>query len=637
MGKNNYALHVLFYNLAVRAATSKASAAIPKKLSQFENDSKFLTDEALKEFAKEYQKSLTAGEGISIEGETISSVTPFKYAEKNGYTGTEEEFAMAFVGACSNAIMFDTICNKLVLQADSVEKVNELFVEWWNINSQFCADKAFLLNRWFGNVLKDDRVHGVKLPLFATSTSAIGELTDDSVGLSCTPSTAAVAGKDDFAFLPQFWCLEVAMERNADGSHTINKVEHIDPISEVRSGKNGLCQVLQKNTYTKEWTAGGYHYLQMACDPADKTGWGTWPQGTGKNGKTYAYMANPKYYAGIGADGIITCGTGLDPVNYTSFNGLVSLWRKRGPQYSGASGNLLKWQLAMIRLKYARKGNSGTIEGCSSFYRRYKASVSETGVERIILTVSEGNNLLVGCNVHIGTSSDGYQIAKNVTVTAIESVTIDGSTYAAVYVDNGGNTFDTVSGTTYLSTMPWKSGRNDDVLGYDGSHTNFTNGWEPGLIQKTEFQNGAYLILSDELWQWSQDADGNYNFDCYTCHDQSKVTTDGSISADYTKQDDLTLVFPAGQAAGWQYIEDIAVSNDPDVIWPAKVSTKAGSGTGVKAGMYVAPASSGVRAPWCVCGLSDYGLAGLAARASSSGATASAWHGAGGSPSGISG
>ena len=167
-----------------------------------------------------------SGGGGGGGGGGVSS--PYNYAVKNGYTGTEEEFAIAFVGACSNAIMFDTICNKLVLQADSVEKVNDLFVEWWNINSQFCADKALLLNRWFGNVLKDDRVHGVKLPLFATSTSAIGELTDDSVGLSCTPSTAAVAGKDDFAFLPQFWCLEVAMERNADGSHTINKVEHID-------------------------------------------------------------------------------------------------------------------------------------------------------------------------------------------------------------------------------------------------------------------------------------------------------------------------------------------------------------------------------------------------------------------------
>ena len=76
-------------------------------------------------------------------------------------------------------------------------------------------------------------------------------------------------------------------------------------------------------------------------------------------------------------------------------------------------------------------------------------------------------------------------------------------------------------------------------MGYDGSATNYTNGSEPGLLQKIEFRNGAYLIISDELWQWSKD-DTNYMFDCYTCHDQSKVTTNGTISSDYTKQTDLT-------------------------------------------------------------------------------------------------
>lgn len=576
-----------------------------------------------------------------------TSTSPYKYAVKHGYVGTEEEFARAFVGICSNALMFDKICNQLVLQADSVEKVNDLFVEWWTVNSQFNPDKGFLLARWFGNVLHDNRVHGVKLPLFATSNSAVGTLTDDSVGLSCTPSTATVAGRDDFAFLPQFWCLEVAMERNADGSHTINMVEHIDHIEDIRSGNFGMCQVLQKNTYTKEWTEGGYHYLQMCCDPADKTGWNTWPQGTDKNGNVYPYMANPKYYAGLDANGIPTCGTGLAPMNYTSHNAGVSAWRKRGPQYSGAAGNLLKFQLRMMWLKYARKGNSGTIEGCTSYSWQYAAAVSESGVERILVTPAQAANMLVGGTVIVGikNSSNGsadrgyasmYSICKNKRIRSIESVTVDGTAYSAVNIDNGGVKFDVVATETYISSMPWYSGRNDDVLGYDGSHTNYTNGKEPGLIQRTEFQNGAYLILSDELWQWGTDADGNYTFDCFTCHDQSKVTTNGTISADYTKQEDLTLAFPAGTTSGWRYIEDIAVSKDPGVLWPAKISTAAGSGTGIKAGFYVGIATSGVRAAWCLCALNNNGNAGLAARNSNNGTTNANWNGVVGCPSGYS-
>ncbi len=571
----------------------------------------------------------------------------YEYAVEKGFTGTEEDLAVALACVASAYEISDILYHKLVLQATSVAEVDALFVEWWKANEYTESGKAALLQRWFGNVLYDDRVHGVKFPLFATSTSSIGELTDDSVGLSCTPSTASVANRDDFAYLPQFWTLEVSMERLEDGNHEILKVEHIDDIADIRSGKYGLCQVLQKNTWMREWKDASYHYMQMCCNPEDKTGWHTWPQGTNRNGRVHAYIANPKYYAGVGADGLYTCGTGLPAINYTSHNTGVTNWRKRGAQYSGAAGNLLKWQMAMIWLKYAKKGNSGTIEGCSSYSFQYTAAVSETNVERILLTQAQAANLIVGSTVHIGDTGTGtstdrgvasmYGICKSKRIKSIETVTISGTTYSAVNIDNGGVKFSTVAGTTYISTMPYHSGHNDGVKGYDGSRTNYTNGKEPGLIQRTEFQNGAYLILSDELWQWGQDASGNYTFDCYVCHDQSKVTTDGTISANYTKQSDLTLVFPSGTAAGWQYIEDLAIADDPGVIWPAKVSTVAGSGTGVKDGFYVSPATSGVRAAWCCCDLDDYGAAGLAARNSNRGTTHGRWFGSVGAPSGISG
>lgn len=551
-----------------------------------------------------------------------------------------------------NGALIDVHFNYLISKTTSVPEVNDLFVRWWHC----CWDKAVsdsgseaaarqaLLGRWFGTVLDDDRVHGVKFPLFSTSTSAIGELTDDSVGLVCTPSTATVAGRDDFAHLPQFWSLEVAMERNADGSHTINAVEFIDDTALIRSGEHGLCQVLQKNTWIREWKDGSYHYMRMRCHAS--AGYHAWPQGTGKDGTVYPYIANPKYYGGIGADGKPTCGTGLAPMNFTSHTSGVSKWRQRGAQYSGAAGNLLKWQLAMIWLKYARKGNSGTIEGCSSYNYQYTAAVSETGVERIILTTAQAANLLEGCNVIIGDKGTGtsidrgtasmYRICKNKRIKSIEPVTINGTAYAAINIDNGGVTFDTVAATTYISTMPWYSGRNDDVLGYDGSHTNYTNGKEPGLIQRTEFQNGSYLIVSDELWKWSKDADGKFCFDCYTCHDQSKVTTDGTISANYTKQSDLTLKLDASVSAWW-YVEDLAVANDPAVLWPSKISTAAGSGTGGKCGFYVATTDSAVRAAWFCGYLGIGGSAGLAARSSIYSPGSSAWNGSFGCPSGISG
>lgn len=529
----------------------------------------------------------------------------------------------ASIIASGNAAAIDRLYGSLVRAAKSVEEVNTLFVDWWNICwKEGVTTRNELCGRWFGTVLDDNRVHGTKEPLFATSQSAIGEATDDSVGLVCTPSTEAAANRDDFAKLPQFWALEVAAEKNADGTHTIYAVEFIDSYDDVRRSKH-LCWVLQKNTYTKEWDEGGYRYFKMRCHPS--TGYEMWPQGTDKNGTVYGYIANPKYAAGFDSDGLIGCGSGRPPINYSSHSDNVGLWRKRGAQYAGASGRLLKWQLAMIRLKYARKGNSGTIEGCTGYNYQYTAAAGESGVKRVLLTAAQAANLFVGSSVIIGDKGTGtsadrgvasmYKLAKNKRIASITDVTIGGTAYKAVNIETD-TAFDTEAGVTYISTMPYWSGWNDTVQGYDGSRYSPTSGKEPGLIQRTEFQNGSYLILADEFMQWGKDADGNYTLDLYTCHDQSKVTT-GSITADYTKQEDLTLTFAASEKDGWRYIEDTAVSKDKGVLWPAKVSTTAGSGTGVKAGFYVGLATSGVRASWRCCYLTNNGYASLAAAYSS--------------------
>ena len=328
----------------------------------------------------------------------------------------------ASVLASGSTAAIDQMYNALVNNASTVAEVNGLFVQWWRANwTEGTTTRNELLERWFGTVLDDDRVHGVKFPLFPTSETAIGELTDDSARLTCTPSTETTAEQDDFAHLPQFWSVLVAAEKAADGSHTIYAVEFIDSYDEVRGGTH-LCWALQKNTYTREWNEDGYRYFKMQCRPA--TGYDTWPQGTDRTGKVHAYIGNPAYAAGLDADGNVTCGTGLPPLNYSSHNTDVAKWRARGSQYSGASGNLIKWQLAMIRLKYARKGNSGTIEGCTAYNYQYKAAAAETGVTRVLLTATQAKNLFVGSSVIVGDTGTGtsadrgtasmYKLAKNV-------------------------------------------------------------------------------------------------------------------------------------------------------------------------------------------------------------------------------
>ena len=145
----------------------------------------------------------------------------------------------------------DTEYKEKVAAATSKDEVDCLFAEWWKYQyDPKVYTKADMLERWFGNELDDTRVHGVTTPRYAKSTSMIGTLTDDSAGLTCTPSTESTAGNDPFAHLPQFWCLEASAEKKADGSHEIFYVEHIDDTAKVRGGEH-LCSVIQKNTFKR--------------------------------------------------------------------------------------------------------------------------------------------------------------------------------------------------------------------------------------------------------------------------------------------------------------------------------------------------------------------------------------------------
>ena len=557
------------------------------------------------------------------------------YQQKGDYltkTEADDKYQTKAEAAEEKATVIDMIYKDKVAAATTKAEVDTLFAEWWK--SQYDSDtysKSDMLERWFGNVLVDNRVHGVKTPLYTKSTSMIGELTDDSAGLVCTPSTETVAGNDPFDHLPQFWCLEVSAEKQADGSHVVYYVEHIDSIDDVRSGEH-LCWVLQKNTWKREWKDSEYKYLKMQCKEAE--GYKRWPEGKDRTGKIHEYMAHPKYPGGM-KDGLITCGTGLAPVNRTSHTNIVAKWRARGKQYSGGSGSLVKFLDIMMRLKYGKKGNSGTIEGCTNYNFQYTVAVSETGVERIILTKAQAANLFVGSAIMLGIQSgtdrntaSNYSIFDGKLITKIEDVTINDTVYSAVYVDNGGKTFNTTAGSTYMSTSPYYSGWNDNVKGRDGSRYNYNNGKEPGMLQGVEFMHGSYIIVSDELWQWGTDADGNYTFDCFKCYDQSKVSSE--ITNDYVKMDVPTLKFPQGTASWvWKYITDNAINDD--VMWP-ETTDASGSGVGVGAGFYCVPASSGVRAAW-VFGILGYGgIGGVPCRVSGFGPSTAYWYGSSGAP-----
>ena len=442
--------------------------------------------------------------------------------------------------------------------------------------------------------------------------------------------------------------MEVEYEIDANGEIEIKSVAKVDS-SFNRGGTNGMVGVAQKtgwlsitNDSVNWWVryrtaqAPGYVPIAEGVSPVDN--------------KPRAFVVHAKYMGGKGADGKPTSASGLAPLNYSySHNSQIAEWRKRGANYAGISICDIFFRILMFWLKYAKKGNSGTLEGCTSYNLQYKCAVAETGVTRVLLTEAQAKNLLVGSSVIVGDVGDGtstdrgvasmYKCAKNVRILSIVSTVVEEATYYAVNLETD-TPFDTTT-DTYISTMPWWSGSCDDVLGVDGSPTSCTNGKEPFIIQGLESQIGAYAVVADII-------------DTITVSEDSTTMTikpatvrlakniAQSKSANYLDTNKpLTIPKPANWA--WHFIGDLAYDKaHPEFTLPSIVDNGANSGNGFKSAVLVPP--SGGVLEWLswsnlndhsACGLAcavlSYGLAfaywGIAAGAPGSGANRGEWAG----------
>lgn len=497
------------------------------------------------------------------------------------------------------------------------ENIDDMFVSWWHGADDGQYTKTQLLARWF-NLLNSDKTFGTKFYNFGTSQTTQGELCDDSAEIGVTtPSTNTVKGNDPLHQQFAFWTVEVEYEIDANGEIEIKSVAKVDS-SFNRGGTNGMVGVAQKtgwlsitNDSVNWWVryrtaqAPGYVPIAEGVSPVDN--------------KPRAFVVHAKYMGGKGADGKPTSASGLAPLNYTwSHNSQIAEWRKRGANYAGISICDIFFRILMFWLKYAKKGNSGTMEGCTSYNFQYKCAVAETGVTRVLLTEAQAKNLLVGSSVIVGdvgsgTSTDRYvasmyKCAKNVRILSIVSTVVEETTYYAVNLETD-TAFDTTT-DTYISTMPWWSGSCDDVLGVDGSPTSCTNGKEPFIIQGLESQIGAYAVVADII-------------DTITVSDDSTTMTINpatvrlakniaqSKSANYVDTNKpLTIPKPANWA--WHFIGDLAYDKaHPEFTLPSIIDNGANSGNGFKSAVSV-PSSGGVYEWLSWSNLNDYSNCGLA-------------------------
>ena len=452
------------------------------------------------------------------------------------------------------------------------------------------------------------KVYTTRIYKYDTSTSPTGVKLNDNEGLVRKPSTNTAIGQDDYREIGVFMHFPCNFTVDDKGFNHVTALQGQPDFK--KTGKVDVGEVTMSAwvgiTDNPEYV--DYHYSDS---PNEALGLRPMGESINPDGTISPFVIHGKYGAGD-IDGVPYSSAGLilangsqkggKPVSHT---GLIAYMRKKGSMYVGTTNWDLFYKQLMMIILYATTNSRSVMTGCNSYTSQEMATVAETGVTRVILPKAKANNYIVGSYVSVGdigsnTNKDRYyaymhNLAYDVKILKIEPVD---DTNSAIYLDT--EPFNTTL-TTCISTMPWRTGSTDSVLGSDGSPFSNTDNKNPFKIQGIETGYGAYEVLSNVFMDIVTDEDGTPKRDVYICMDASLLTTDMNAAKTRYKKVAAQVTYTA---ASWKYISKCFV--DPALGIMVPTETKAGSTTGFCNGLYTDSGTSGQR-EWLSLGTLNIG------------------------------
>lgn len=457
------------------------------------------------------------------------------------------------------------------------------------------------------------KVYTTRIYKYDTSTSPTGVKLNDNEGLVRKPSTNTAIGQDDYREIGVFMHFPCNFTVDNKGFNHVTALQGQPDFK--KTGKVDVGEVTMSAwvgiTDNPEYV--DYHYSDS---PNEALGLRPMGESINPDGTISPFMIHGKYGAGD-IDGVPYSSAGLilangsqkggKPVSYT---GLIAYMRKKDSMYVGTTNWDLFYKQLMMIILYATTNSRSVMAGCNSYSMQEMAAVAETGVTRVILPKAKANNYIVGSYVSVGdigsnTNKDRYyaymhNLAYDVKILKIEPVD---DTNSAIYLDT--EPFNTTL-TTCISTMPWRTGSTDSVLGSDGSPFSNTDNKNPFKIQGIETGYGAYEVLSNVFMDIVTDEDETPKRDVYICMDASLLTTDMNAAKTRYKKVAAQVTYTA---ASWKYISKCFV--DPVLGIMVPTETKAGSTTGFCNGLYTDSGTSGQREWLSLGSLSNGAIYGL--------------------------
>lgn len=444
--------------------------------------------------------------------------------------------------------------------------------------------------RKYWTLQRTGRIFTVRKYDHSVSTSTTLEKLDDNAGRVMVPATDTDPGTNDYADEPMFKYLTVNATVDEDGNHHITAVEGDGTFS--RDGSNGNVFVMYMPWFVR--TVKGEGYTDISVSDIMHEGFIPIKPAIAPDGTIAPFMLFAAYHnTGYGGKPSSVSG-GKIPRN-RSYSNNIAYFSTLGSQYcSMASWDWQFIQLLMM-IKYGTTNSQSIMRGCTSYNLQKKVAVAEADTTRVILATSDASGYVAGSCVSVGdvgseTNLDRGQsyihnIADNVKILSIETVTIDATEYTALNLDV---VTLTTTVTTYVTTMHWHTGATDNVLGPDGSPVSNTSGKYPCRIGGIEIHCGGYDVIANVVFDYVT-TDDVTAIDVYVCDDAAKLTTDAAaIRSTYKKIGQIP-----NTAGAWKYITELLDDYANGISIPAAVGG-GGESIGYADGLITNAATSGL-------------------------------------------
>lgn len=468
----------------------------------------------------------------------------------------------------------------------------------------------------------------------SASASSSGTKGGDNAGLVCTPSTDTVKNTDSYEGLPLFAIIDCNWI--VDSTTLEPVITAIDGITSnfTRTDPDVFVGVLQMAPYhyhdelSTTYVHGVSDTYQAGHDHCEPVPEAVRPETSDRPNEMRPWVVHAKYGAYV-SDSKFRCYSGVTPTAQTvSHNTSQTYARNNGSQYSGSCNCDRDWLILMTYIKYASLTLDGILQGCCNYYRSsasYVVAYAESDTTRLLVTASVAANLVDGSTIRFG-SGTGYGSGTSYDVSGFdgakilsrETVTIDGTEYVALNTD--ASTSFTTTTSTYITSWHWRTGSCDTVLGNDGSPVSCTNGVYPAKIQGIEYMYGYWEVLSDTIFNLTQDADDTsvYYYEPYHVRRSANQTT--SISTNY-EASGLILQQPSSSA--WQYPKKMQF-NGKNFFYDQLGGS---SSTYLRDGFYMLGATTGLREVRLFgCLVDGSGYAGLSAGTGDYVLSTAYWH-----------